>query len=102
MMSRILQGYLSPPPHLCLLFVILHSLALFYMCKVCSHSSFSTSTGSWKLRISSDFLYIDILWLFIIVFTHFTPHPSIRHFLLVWISSHSIDVSLEIITYIGG
>src|SRR5215208_3872811 len=94
-------GLLVTPSHLRLLFVVLHSLALFYMCKVCSHSSFSTSTRTWKLRISANFLYIDILRFVIIISTHFTTHSSIGHFLLGWISSHIIDVSLENIAYIS-
>src|SRR5215213_8413731 len=94
-------GLLITPSHLRLLFVVLRSLALFYMCKVCSHSSFGTSTRTWKLRISANFLYIDILWFVIVISTHFTTHSSIGHFLLGWISSHIIDVSLENIAYIS-
>jgi hypothetical protein len=41
------------------------------------------------------------LWFVIVISTHFTTHSSIGHFLLGWISSHIIDVSLENITYIS-
>jgi hypothetical protein len=71
------------------------------MCKVRSQSSFSTSTWTWKLRISADFLHVHILWFVIVISSHFTTQSSIGHFLLGWISSHIVGVSLENIAYIS-
>ncbi len=43
------------------LFIVLHSLALSYMCKVCSYSSFRTSARTWKLRVGANFLHVHVL-----------------------------------------